>query len=259
MLTGRMMPYPLTITHLCSARGSTSLTREVVTRPPDKSLHRQTYADFASRVARLANALKRLGVGPGDRVATLCWNHRQHLEAYYAVPMMGAVVHTLNLRLHPSELHYIAESAADAVLIVDRSLWKLYEAFGPRVSSVKEVIVVPDAGPAPEGTRDYEALLAAESERYDWPSLDEDAAAMLCYTSGTTGNPKGVLYSHRSTVLHALVSCMADTLSLRQSDTVLPVVPMFHAAAWGLAVQRRARGGEGGDAGPAPTRRRSST
>ncbi len=234
MLTGRMMPFPLTITHLWQRAREYFPTREVLTRLPDKSLHRQTYADFASRTARLANALKRLGVGPGDRVATLCWNHRQHLEAYYAVPMMGAVVHTLNLRLHPSELRYIAESASDSVLIVDRSLWKLYEAFGPGVASVKHVIVVPDAGPAPEGAHDYEALIAAESDQYDWPALDEDSAAMLCYTSGTTGNPKGVLYSHRSTVLHALVSCMTDTLSLRQSDSVLPVVPMFHAAAWGL-------------------------
>jgi len=234
MLTGRMMAFPLTITHLWQRAREFFPTQEVVSRLPDKSLHRQTYADFAARCSRLANALRKLGVGPGDRVATLCWNHRQHLEAYYAVPMMGAVVHTLNLRLHPSELLYIAQSAEDSVLIVDRSLWKLYEAFGPKVTSARHVIVVPDAGPAPDGTLDYEALLAAESDEFAWPTLDENDAAMLCYTSGTTGNPKGVLYSHRSTVLHALVSCMTDTLSLRQSDIVLPVVPMFHASAWGL-------------------------
>jgi fatty-acyl-CoA synthase len=234
MLTGRMMAFPLTITHLWQRAREFFPTQEVVSRLPDKSLHRQSYADFARRTAQLAGALRRLGVGPGDRVATLCWNHRQHLEAYYAVPMMGAVVHTLNLRLHPNELLYIAQSADDTVLIVDRSLWKLYEAFGPKVASIRHVIVVPDAGPAHAGTHDYEALLAAEPEEYPWPALDENAAAMLCYTSGTTGNPKGVLYSHRSTVLHAMVSCMTDTLSLRQSDTALPVVPMFHAAAWGL-------------------------
>ena len=234
MLTGRMMAFPLTITHLWQRAREFFPRQEVVSRLPDKSLHRQTYADFAARTARLANALKKLGVGPGDRVATLCWNHRQHLEAYYAVPMMGAVVHTLNIRLHPSELLYIAMNAEDSVLIVDRSLWKLYEAFGPEVRSVRHVIVVPDAGPAPEGTHDYEALLAAERDEYEWPALDENAAAMLCYTSGTTGNPKGVLLSHRSTVLHAIVSCMTDTLSVSQGDTVLPVVPMFHAAAWGL-------------------------
>ena len=234
MLTGQMMAFPLTITHLWQRAREFFSQQEVVSRLPDKSLHRQTYADFAARTARLAHALTRLGVGPGDRVATLCWNHRQHLEAYYAVPMMGAVVHTLSLRLHPSELLYIARSAADTVLIVDRSLWKLYEAFGPQVESLRHVIVVPDTGPAPGETLDYESLLAAESAEYPWPALEENTAAMLCYTSGTTGNPKGVLYSHRSTVLHALVSCMTDTLSLRQSDTVLPVVPMFHASAWGL-------------------------
>ncbi len=234
MLTGQMMGYPLTITHLWQRAREFFPRQEVVSRLPDKSYHRQTYADFATRTARLAHALKRLGVGPGDRVATLCWNHRQHLEAYYAVPMMGAVVHTLNLRLHPDELRYIADHAKDSVLIVDRSLWKLYEAFGPKVASVRHVIVVPDAGPAPDGTHDYEALLAAESDEYDWPVLDENAAAMLCYTSGTTGNPKGVLYSHRSTALHALTCCMHDTLGLRGSDTCVPVVPMFHAAAWGL-------------------------
>ncbi|MBK6533400.1 MAG: long-chain fatty acid--CoA ligase [Deltaproteobacteria bacterium] len=234
MLTGRMMAFPLTITHLWQRAREFFPRQEVVSRLPDKSLHRQTYADFAARTARLANALKKLGVGPGDRVATLCWNHRQHLEAYYAVPMMGAVVHTLNIRLHPSELLYIAMNAEDSVLIVDRSLWKLYEAFGPEVRSVRHVIVVPDAGPAPEGTHDYEALLSAERDEYEWPALEENAAAMLCYTSGTTGNPKGVLLSHRSTALHAIVSCMTDTLSVSQGDTVLPVVPMFHAAAWGL-------------------------
>ena len=122
MLTGRMMAFPLTITHLWQRAREFFPRQEVVTRLPDKSLHRQTYADFAARTARLANALKKLGVGPGDRVATLCWNHRQHLEAYYAVPMMGAVVHTLNIRLHPSELLYIAMNAEDSVLIVDRSL-----------------------------------------------------------------------------------------------------------------------------------------
>jgi len=234
MLTGRMMAFPLTITHLWQRAREFFPRQEVISRLPDKSLHRQTYADFAARTARLANALKKLGVGPGDRVATLCWNHRQHLEAYYAVPMMGAVVHTLNIRLHPSELLYIAQSAEDSVLIVDRSLWKLYEAFGPEVRSLRHVIVVPDAGPAPEGTHDYEALLAAEHDEYAWPALEENTAAMLCYTSGTTGNPKGVLLSHRSTVLHAMVSCMTDTLGIRQGDTCMPVVPMFHAAAWGL-------------------------
>ncbi|GHH02038.1 long-chain-fatty-acid--CoA ligase [Comamonas sp. KCTC 72670] len=234
MLPGRMMDFPLTLSHLLE-RGRTFFPHsEIVSRNPDTSLHRYTYADFYARTCRLANALTRLGVKPGDRVATLSWNHYRHLEVYYGVPCMGAVVHTLNLRLHPNDLGYIARHAEDSVLVVDRSLWPLYEKFKDAVPSIRHVIVVPDAGPAPEGTLDYEALLAAESPRYDFPELDENSASMLCYTSGTTGNPKGVLYSHRSTVLHALACCMTDVTGMREVDAVLPVVPMFHAAAWGL-------------------------
>ncbi|WP_308438014.1 long-chain fatty acid--CoA ligase [Comamonas sp. JC664] len=229
-----MMDFPLTLSHLLE-RGRTFFPHsEIVSRNPDTSLHRYTYADFYARTCRLANALTRLGVKPGDRVATLSWNHYRHLEVYYGVPCMGAVVHTLNLRLHPNDLGYIARHAEDSVLVVDRSLWPLYEKFKDAVPSIRHVIVVPDAGPAPEGTLDYEALLAAESPRYDFPELDENSASMLCYTSGTTGNPKGVLYSHRSTVLHALACCMTDVTGMREVDAVLPVVPMFHAAAWGL-------------------------
>jgi fatty-acyl-CoA synthase len=150
------------------------------------------------------------------------------------VPAMGAVVHTLNLRLHPDELAYIAAHAEDAVVIVDRSLYKLWLAFQDRVPSVRHVIVVPDDGPAPEGTLDYEALVAGGEASFDFPVLDENAAAMLCYTSGTTGNPKGVLYSHRSCVLHSMAVCARDGLGVGNEDTVMPVVPMFHAAAWGL-------------------------
>ncbi|AKQ63617.1 3-methylmercaptopropionyl-CoA ligase (DmdB) [Myxococcus hansupus] len=234
MLPGRMMDFPLTLSHLLE-RGRTFFPHsEIVSRNPDKSLHRYTYADFYERTCRLANALTRLGVKPGDRVATLSWNHYRHLEVYYGVPCMGAVVHTLNLRLHPNDLGYIARHAEDSVLVVDRSLLPLYEKFKDAVPGIRHVIVVPDSGPAPEGTLDYEALLAAESPRYDFPELDENSASMLCYTSGTTGNPKGVLYSHRSTVLHALACCMTDVTGMREVDAVLPVVPMFHAAAWGL-------------------------
>ncbi len=234
MLPGRMMDFPLTLSHLLE-RGRTFFPHsEIVSRNPDTSLHRYTYADFYARTCRLANALTRLGVKPGDRVATLSWNHYRHLEVYYGVPCMGAVVHTLNLRLHPNDLGYIARHAEDSVLVVDRSLWPLYEKFKDAVPGIRHVIVVPDAGPAPEGTLDYEALLAAESPRYDFPELDENSASMLCYTSGTTGHPKGVLYSHRSTVLHALACCMTDVTGMREVDAVLPVVPMFHAAAWGL-------------------------
>jgi fatty-acyl-CoA synthase len=235
MLTGRMMDFPLTLTHLLERARTYFPRSEVVSRNPDKSLHRYTFADFYTRACKLAHALTKLGVKPGDRVATLCWNHRQHLEVYFGVPAMGAVVHTLNLRLHPNDLAYIAKHAEDSVVVVDRSLLPLFEKFAAQVPSIRHVIVVPDAGPAPQGMLDYEQLLAPEPDAFEFPKLDENSAAMLCYTSGTTGNPKGVLYSHRSIVLHSLGTCLADVTGMREADVVLPVVPMFHAAAWGLA------------------------
>jgi fatty-acyl-CoA synthase len=245
MLSGRMMNYPLTVTHFLRRAKTYFPGSEIVSRGLDKSLHRATYEQFYKRSCRLAHALSKLGVKAGDRVATLCWNHLPHLEAYFGVPAMGAVVHTLNLRLHPSEIGYIAGHAEDKVVIVDRSLLPLFEKFAGSVKSIEKVIVVDDPAcnvPVPEGYLDYEKLLAAEPEEYDFPDLDENAAAMICYTSGTTGNPKGVVYSHRSTVLHALIACMADQLAVRQSDTVCPVVPMFHAAAWGLPYMAVATG-----------------
>lgn len=235
MLAGRMMDFPLTLTHFLERARTYFPRSEIVSRNPDKSLHRYTFADFYKRTCRLANALTRLGVKAGDRVATLSWNHYRHLEVYFGVPAMGAVVHTLNLRLHPNDLAYIAKHAEDTVLVVDRSLLPLFEKFAAQVPSLRHVIVIPDAGPAPEGKLDYEQLLAAESDSFDFPELEEKSAAMLCYTSGTTGNPKGVLYSHRSIALHTLGTCLPDVVGMREADTVLPVVPMFHAAAWGLA------------------------
>ncbi|ATB34732.1 long-chain-fatty-acid--CoA ligase [Cystobacter fuscus] len=234
MLTGRMMDFPLTLTHFLERARTYFGSSEIVSRRPDKSLQRSTYADFCRRAARLAHALTRLGVKPGDRVASLCWNHQQHLELYFAVPSMGAVLHTLNLRLHPNDLAYIARHAEDRVLVVDRSLLPLLEKFIATVPSVQHVVVIADDGPVPEGRLDYEALLAAEPDSFAFPPLEERSAAMLCYTSGTTGHPKGVLYSHRSIVLHSLAECMSDTIGVGEADTLLPVVPMFHAAAWGL-------------------------
>ncbi|CAN5924477.1 long-chain fatty acid--CoA ligase [soil metagenome] len=240
MLPGRMMDFPLTLTHLVE-RAKTQFPRsEIVCTLQDKTQTRQTYAEWADRVARLANALqKTLGVKPGDRVATLAFNHAQHLEAYFAIPCLGAVVHTLNLRLHPTELGYIAKHAEDVVVLVDEGLLPLLEKFRADVPSIRKVVVfrtkprAADAAPLPDGMLDYEALLAASSPEIAWPRLDESSAAMLCYTSGTTGNPKGVLYSHRSTVLHALVVMGRDVMGIGGDDVVLPVVPMFHAAAWG--------------------------
>ncbi|MCY1033560.1 long-chain fatty acid--CoA ligase [Corallococcus sp. BB11-1] len=234
MLTGRMMDFPLTLTHILERARSYYATQEIVSRNPDKSLHRYTYADFHKRTSQLANALTRLGVKPGTRVASLSWNHHQHLEVYFGVPAMGAVMHTLNLRLHPKDLAYIASHAEDTVVVVDRSLLPLLEKFEKSAPCIQHVIVIPDDGPVPEGRLDYEKLLAAESDTFAFPRLDENSAAMLCYTSGTTGNPKGVLFSHRSIVLHTLVCCLPEVLGLKDTDTVLAVVPMFHAAAWGL-------------------------
>ncbi|HEY1692685.1 MAG TPA: long-chain fatty acid--CoA ligase [Polyangiaceae bacterium] len=231
---GRMMHFPLTLTHLLERARTFFPDTEVVSRGADGHLHRHTWRAVYERTAKLAHALARLGIRPGDRVATFAWNHHRHLEAYFAAPMMGAVVHTLNLRLHPTEIGYIARHAEDAVVLVDRSLLPLFEQFAPSVPSIRHVVVMPDSGPTPEGKTDYEALIAPEATEYPWPKLDENVAAQICYTSGTTGNPKGVVYSHRSSVLHALAACMSDSLGVSMNDTILPVVPMFHANAWGL-------------------------
>ncbi len=236
MLAGRMMDFPLTLTHLLERAGAFFPRSEIVSRRPDKSISRVTYADFHKRAKRLAAALKGIGVGRGDRVASLAWNHHQHLELYFGVPAAGAVIHTLNLRLHPSEIGYIAQHAEDKVVVVDRSLLPLYKAFSSNVRSIERLVVIDDGSPheIPANAIDYEELLKSAPEGGELPAIGEGEAAMICYTSGTTGNPKGVVYSHRSTVLHTLVACMTDTIGVGEADTVMPVVPMFHAAAWGL-------------------------
>ena len=233
MIPGRMLDYPLTLTHLLERARRYFPGGEIVSRYPDGSLHRQTWADTYARAGRLANALQRLGVGRGDRVATLAWNSHRHLEAYFGAPMMGAVLHTLNVRLHANELTYIARHAEDSIVLCDRSLLPLLDQFVGNVPSVRHVIVMADDGPTPAGKLDYEQLLAAESPDYPWPVLDERTACAICYTSGTTGNPKGVVYTHRSCVLHALCSGLPDAIPVAQRDVLLPVVPMFHANAWG--------------------------
>jgi fatty-acyl-CoA synthase len=233
-MPGRMMDFPLTLTHLLERARRFFPKTEVVSRGADGTIVRHDWAQVYARTAKLAHALTRLGVKPGDRVATLAWNHHRHLEAYFAAPMMGAVVHTLNLRLHPSEIGFIARHAEDSIVIVDRSLMPLFEQFAAQVPTIRHVITMPDSGPTPAGQLDYEALIAPEATEFDWPRLDENSAAQICYTSGTTGNPKGVVYSHRSSVLHAMGVSLVDTLGVSMNDTVMPVVPMFHANAWGL-------------------------
>ena len=193
------------------------------------------FADLAQRADRLCRALDGLGVKPGDRVATFAWNTPQHLEAYLAVPCMGAVLHTLNVRLFPDQLAFIVGHADDSVVLVDDSLVPVLEELAPRLDTVRHYVVMGDgdAGSLPDAIR-YEELLAAQEPGYDYPALDDRQAAGLCYTSGTTGNPKGVLYSHRSNVLHAMGQCMTDSIGVRSDDRVMPVVPMFHANAWGI-------------------------
>ncbi|MFL5495796.1 MAG: long-chain fatty acid--CoA ligase [Gemmatimonadales bacterium] len=233
-MLGLTMNYQLTLSAIARRAESLYGRRPVVSRRPDQSLHRSCYAECLERARRLAVALDRLGVRPGDRVATLCWNHHRHFEAYFAVPFLGAVLHTLNLRLHPDELAYIARHAEDRVLIVDASLLPLLERFRAR-AVFQEIVVVSDGGDIPPGMLSYEALVAeSDAGGFEPLELDEHSAAVMCYTSGTTGRPKGVLYSHRALVLHSLATALAGSWAIQESDTVLAVVPMFHVNAWGL-------------------------
>jgi len=225
-MDGLMMDFQLTLPHVLRRVETYYGDNEVVTRLPDRSFHRTTWGETARRSRRLAAALGKLGLGRGDRVATLCWNHHQHLEAYFGIPCGGYVLHTLNLRLHPNDLAYIADHAGDRAVIVDESLVPLLDSFRDR-TKIEHVFVVEDS---------YEELLStAEPDDWSDPRLDEDEAAAMCYTSGTTGLPKGVLYSHRSAVLHSLGVAAGNPMGLgiSEADVILPVVPMFHANAWG--------------------------
>ena len=230
------MDYPLTLTHILERSAKIYPAKEIVSRLPDGTIHRYNYRDFYRRVHRLAHALKRLGLQEGQRVGTLCWNSSRHLELYFAVPCAGLVLHTLNLRLAPDQLSYIVNHAGDSIIFVDASLLGTLDAIRADLKSVRHIVVLNDSAEAsPAGTLDYEALLAASDQQpFPWPNLDENAAAAMCYTSGTTGHPKGVVYSHRSLFLHSYGTCMADTFALSERDTILQLVPMFHANGWGI-------------------------
>ncbi|TFZ07206.1 fatty-acid--CoA ligase [Ramlibacter henchirensis] len=230
-----MMDVPLSLNHLLERAGRLFAGNEIVSRLPDKSLRRHTYGEFHRRARALASALQRLGLKKGDRVATLCWNHHAHLECYFGIPAAGGVMHTLNLRLSPDEIGWIAGHAQDRFLVVDDVLLPLYRQF-TALHKFERVIVFPFSGQAaPEGFDDYEALLAeADPDGFDYAPHDENDPVAMCYTSGTTGRPKGVAYSHRSTVLHTLVASLGDFWGLRGTDVVLPVTPMFHANSWGM-------------------------
>ncbi len=223
----------LTITDILR-RGAQVYPESQVVSFEGEGSRRGTFAEVAERAARLAGALKRLGIGSGDRVGTLSWNHQEHLEAYLAVPCMGAVLHTLNLRLNPDQLAYVINHAEDRVILVDASLVPLLAKIKPDLTTVEHLILVGegDASALGDGVLKYEELLAAESAEYDWPELGEKTAAAMCYTTGTTGAPKGVVYSHRSICLHSLAEWGA--FSLREADRALVIVPMFHVNAWGI-------------------------
>ena len=231
-MDGLIMDYQLNVPAILRRGEQLFGHKEIVTRLPDRTWHRYTYAEFAPRARRLAAALrKELGLRDGGRVATFCWNHYQHLEAYVGVPVGGLVIHTLNLRLHADDLVYIARHADDRVLIADKVLWPLCENFFER-AGFEHLVAVGD-GPTPEGAIEYEDLLASAEPEPD-RDIDERTAAGMCFTSGTTGRPKGAVYSHRAIALHSLASAMAGVLAVTEKDTVLPVVPMFHANAWGF-------------------------
>jgi len=242
-----MMRTPLSLNHFLERAGKLFGDTEIVSRLPDKSLRRHTYAEYYTRTRRLAAALLAAGLEPGDRVATLCWNHHAHLECYFGIPAAGGVMHTLNLRLAPDEIGWIAAHARDRFLVIDDVLLPLYRQFAAQ-HGFERVFVFPFSGapvPAHEADagggpplEDYEALLASVSEAaldaFDYVPHEEDAPTSMCYTSGTTGRPKGVVYSHRSTVLHTLAAALPDFWGLRGRDVVLPVTPMFHANSWGI-------------------------
>jgi len=234
--TGLMMDRPLLISAVLEHAAAQHARQSVVSRETHGPLHRTTYAEVARRARQLANALKGLGLEPGHAVASIAWNNHRHLEAYYGVSGSGMVMHTCNPRLHPQQLIYILNHAEDRVVLFDSTFAPIVKGIAAHCPQVLAWVCLSDAANTPsiEGVKvlSYEDLIAPHSDRFDWPEFDERTGAVLCYTSGTTGNPKGVLYSHRAIVLNATTGCMPDVLNLSARETALPVVPMFHINAW---------------------------
>jgi len=238
-MLGQMMNEPLLISSQIEFAARWHGTTEVVTRTVEGGIHRYTWGDVARRVRKLAHALERLGIRPGDRVATVAWNTHRHLEVYFAVSSMGAVLHTINPRLPLEQLRYVVDHAEDVALFFDTTFVKLAQFLAKQPTPIGHYVALTDAPHLPvdaglAGLRDYESLIAPEPDTITWPTLDENSASSLCYTSGTAGFPKGVLYSHRSTLLHSYAISMADVLGISAQDVTLPVVPMFHVNAWGV-------------------------
>jgi fatty-acyl-CoA synthase len=238
-MNGSMMQMPLLISSLLVHAERHHPEREIVSRRVEGDIHRTNYRQLASRSRSMAKALIALGIRMSDRVGTLAWNGYRHMELYYAVSGSGAVLHTINPRLHPDQVVYIADHAEDQVLFFDLSFLPIIEAIATRTKTIKAFVAMTDRTHMPATSKVanllcYEDLLAAQNDRYEWPEFDENSASSLCYTSGTTGNPKGVLYSHRSTMLHSFAAALPDALNCSSNDCILPVVPMFHVNAWGL-------------------------
>lgn len=236
-MNGLMMDVPLTITSIISHAEQVHGQQEIVSVTRDNPRHRYTYRDAFKRARQLANGINQWGLTQGDRIATLAWNDYRHLESYYAAACSGYVCHTINPRLFPEQIVYIINHADDQYIFLDPDFWPLVEQVAPQCPGVKGWVVMTTAEHMPETNLSnvicYETLVGSQSDDFSWPELDERSACSLCYTSGTTGNPKGVLYSHRSTILHTYASMMPDALGISSGDVVLPIVPMFHVNAWG--------------------------
>ncbi|WP_278543810.1 AMP-binding protein, partial [Delftia acidovorans] len=238
-MLGLMQSQPLLISSLIDFADRHHGDAEIVSRRVEGDIHRYTYRDLARRSRQLANTLDGLGLQPGDRVASLAWNGYRHMEMYFGVSGSGRVLHTVNPRLHPDQVAWIINHAEDRVMCFDLTFLPIIQAVHAKCPTVRQWVALCDADRLPAdsgipGLVSYEAWIAGQPDQYQWPEFDENTASSMCYTSGTTGNPKAVLYSHRSTTLHAYAAALPDVMCISARDSVLPVVPMFHVNAWGI-------------------------